>query len=65
MPKPISEMTKAELLEVISKKLGKLKPHWRALVMRGLKYQTKAELRRKATHMRVEVDEDGYDVSWR
>ena len=59
------DMTKAELLDIIRKKLGRLKPHQRASVMQGLKYQTKAELRRKATHMKVEVDKGGYDISWR
>ena len=58
----IGEMTRAELLQVISKKLGRLKPHQRASVMRGLRYQTRAELQRKATRMRVEVDRDGYDI---
>ena len=59
------DMTKAELLDVIRKKLMRLKPHQQASVMRGLKYQTKTELRRKAAHMKVEVDKDGYDISWR
>jgi hypothetical protein len=59
------EMTKAELLNLISSKLRRLKPHHRAEVMRGLKYQKKAELKRKATHMKVEVDKDGYDITWR
>ena len=59
------DMTKAELLAVIRKKLEKLKPHQREQVLRGLKYQTKAELKRKATHMRVTVDKDGFDIAWR
>lgn len=59
------EMTKAELLNEIRQKLNKLKPHQRASVMRGLKYRTKAELRRKASKMKVTVDKDGYDISWR
>jgi len=58
-------MTKAELLSVIRGKLGKLKPHQRENVMRGLKYQTKAELRRKASKMKVTVDKNGYDIAWR
>jgi len=57
--------TKAEFLKVINKKLGRLKPQQRASVMRGLKYQTKTELKRKAVHMKVEVDKNGYDISWR
>lgn len=59
------EMTKAEILDVIRGKLKRLKPHQRTSVMRGLKYQTKIELKRKATSMKVEVDKDGYDISWR
>jgi len=61
----IKEMTKADTLKAINKKLGKLKPHQRASVMRGLKYQKKGELQRKLTRMRVEVDKDGYDIYWR
>ncbi len=59
------DTTKAELLNLINRKLKKLKPQHRASVMRGLKYQTKAELKRKATCMKVEVDKDGYDILWR
>ena len=57
--------TKADLLNSISKKLKRLKPHQRTSVMRDLKYQTKAELKRKATCMKVKVDKDGYDITWR
>jgi hypothetical protein len=60
-----TKVTKAELLNQISKKLGRLKPYQRASVMRSLRRQTNAELKRKATHMRVEVDKSGYDISWR
>jgi hypothetical protein len=63
--KSVKEKTKAELLKVISGKLGKLKPYQRTSVMRGLKRQTKAELKGKATHMKVIVDKSGYDISWR
>jgi hypothetical protein len=59
------DVTKAELLDVINKKLGRLKPHQRQSVMRGLKRQSKAELKRKAKYMKVEVDKDGYDILWR
>ena len=58
-------MTKADLFGIIEGKLSGLKPHQRASVMQDIKYQTKASLKRKATHMKVEIDKDGYDVYWR
>lgn len=58
------EMTKAELIDVIGKKVKRLKPHFRESFMRRLKYKTKAELIRMATHMKVKVDKAGYDITF-
>ena len=58
-------MTKAELIKVIGKKLKRLKPHHRRSFLQGLKYQTKARLEYIATHMKVHVDKDGYDITCR
>ena len=56
--------TKAELIRMISKKLKRLKPYQRRSFLQGLKYKTKAELEYIATHMKVKIDKDGYEVTY-
>ena len=55
------EMTKAELIEAISKKVRRAKPIVKNDFINGLKYKNKAELRRLLK--KVKVDRDGYGIS--
>ena len=55
------EMTKAELIEAIEKKVAKAEPRLRKDFIRGLKYQNKATLRRYLKKAKV-VDR-GYGIS--
>jgi hypothetical protein len=61
------DMTKAELIAIITKKTKKIplrfQPMVRQSFLRGLRYKTKSELRRIATRMKIEVDRHGWDIS--
>ena len=60
------DMTKAELIAVITGKTKKIPARFQPAVKRsflaGLKYRTKPELKRIASRMKVEVDSTGYDI---
>jgi hypothetical protein len=54
-------MTKANLLEAITIKINHAKPIVKEVFLRGLKHKTKKEL--EDLLGKVEVSEDGYDIS--
>jgi len=60
------DMTKAELIAVITKKTGKIptrfQPWVKKTFLSGLKYKTKSQLKRIASKVEVEVDSTGYDI---
>ena len=59
-------MTKAELIRVITQKTNKIPTRFQPIVKRtflnGLKYKTKPELKRIASRIKVEIDSTGYDI---
>jgi len=55
------DMTKADLIKEISKKVKRAKPFVKIHFLRGLKYQTKEELGQILKSARVSGD--GYDIS--
>ena len=60
------DMTKAELVRVITEKTAKIpakfQPQVRATFLNGLKYKTKPQLKRIASRMVVEWDAHGWDI---
>jgi hypothetical protein len=60
------DVTKAELIRVITQKTDKIPTRFQPMVRRsflnGLKYKTKPELKRIASKIKVEVDSTGYDI---
>jgi len=60
------DMTKAELIAVITKKTSMIPARFQPAVKRSflssLKYKAKPELKRIASKMKVEVDKTGYDI---
>ena len=63
------DITKAELIRVITKKTAKIPAHFQPMVKRdflvGLKYKTKPQLKHIASRMIVEVDRTGYNITIR
>jgi len=59
--KGLKEMTKAELIKGIKRKVAKAKPIVRDDFVRGLKYENKATLLRY--FKKVKVERDGWDIS--
>ena len=60
------DMTKAELIAVITQKTKKIPARFQPSVKRsfldGLKSKTKPQLKRIASRMTIEVDRTGYDI---
>ena len=60
------DMTKAELIAVITRKTNVIPARFQPMVKRsflsGLKYKAKPELKRIASRMKVEIDRTGYDI---
>ncbi|MFC1899981.1 hypothetical protein ACFLYN_00130 [Chloroflexota bacterium] len=58
--KAIKDMTKAELIKSIGKKIKSVKPFIRDPFIKSLKYKTKKELAR--INRRIRPDKDGYGM---
>jgi hypothetical protein len=60
------DMTKSELIAVITSKTKKIPTRFQPAVKRtflnALKYKTRPQLKRIASRMRVEFDRTGYDI---
>ena len=63
-----NEETKADLIAIIKGKTRKIPTRMQPAVKRsfltGLKYKSKAELKRIASRMKVKVDKTGYDITF-